>query len=52
MEVAAAQADRFEDGVWLVKLASLSDPTLVAPEVASALRIGEQPGRTWVEDVL
>jgi len=35
----------FEDGVWWVGLASLSDPTLVAQVVAQALEVREQPNR-------
>jgi predicted ATPase/DNA-binding CsgD family transcriptional regulator len=46
--LALAAADelmgRFEDGVWLVELASLADPSLVQRAVASALDIREQPG--------
>jgi predicted ATPase/DNA-binding CsgD family transcriptional regulator len=34
----------FEDGAWLVELASLADPSLVRGAVASALGIREQPG--------
>ena len=35
----------FPDGVWLVELASLKDPSLVARETASVLGVGEHPGR-------
>src|SRR3712207_2808404 len=46
--LALAAADelmgRFEDGVWLVELASLANPSLVQRAVASALDIREQPG--------
>jgi predicted ATPase/class 3 adenylate cyclase len=52
LQLSADRAHLFEDGVWLVNLASITDPTLVAPELASVLRIGEQPGRTWVESLL
>ena len=45
LEVAADLIDKYADGVWLVELASLSDPALVAQEVASALDVSEQPGR-------
>ncbi|MGH2370481.1 MAG: AfsR/SARP family transcriptional regulator, partial [Chloroflexota bacterium] len=34
----------FPDGVWLVELASLADPALVPPAVASALGVREAPG--------
>jgi predicted ATPase/DNA-binding XRE family transcriptional regulator len=45
LEVAAARLNAFEDGVYLVSLAPLTDPTLVAPAIAGTLGItdtGEQ----------
>ena len=41
----AIRAGEAVDGVWLVELASLADPTLVAQAVASALRLREEPER-------
>ncbi|MEU5852429.1 ATP-binding protein [Saccharopolyspora shandongensis] len=41
----------FPDGVWLVKLAELSDESLVARAVASSLRLHDRTART-PEDVL
>jgi non-specific serine/threonine protein kinase len=38
--------ETFEDGVWLVDLAPLSDPSLVPQAVASTLGVREQPGRS------
>jgi predicted ATPase/DNA-binding NarL/FixJ family response regulator len=38
-------ADEFPDGVWLAELAATSDPALAARQVATALGIGEEPGR-------
>ena len=35
----------FDDGVWLVELAPLTDPALVTQTVAGALEVREQPGR-------
>ena len=52
LQLAANEAEAFADGVWLVSLGGLTDPALVTPEVASALRIGEQPGRTWIESII
>ncbi len=43
--------EEFEDGVWLVELASLSDEHLVPQTVASVLRVREQPDQS-LTDVL
>ncbi len=40
-EAALAQADRWPDGVWLVELASLGDPTAVPGAVLTALGLRE-----------
>ncbi len=42
LAVGAGIVGGFEDGVWLVELASLSDPDLIAQEVASVLGVREQ----------
>jgi non-specific serine/threonine protein kinase len=42
-EVARLVADRFADGVWLVELAAVRDPTLVVAEVAAALGVRDLP---------
>jgi len=39
----------YEDGTWLVELAPLSDPDLVAQAVASVLGVREVPGRSLTE---
>jgi predicted ATPase len=44
LELAIALQDQFADGVVLVELAPLTEPTLVAQAVASAAGIPEQPG--------
>ena len=44
-------ARNFEDGVWLVGLASLSDPDLLPQAVASVLGARETPG-TMLRDTL
>src|SRR3989454_2134129 len=46
LEVAGRLLDEYPDGVWLVELASRSDPATVPQAVAAALGIREQPGRT------
>ena len=40
LTVARAALHEYGDGVWLVELASLSDPALVVPMVAQVLRLG------------
>jgi predicted ATPase/DNA-binding CsgD family transcriptional regulator len=42
-EVAAAVADRFEDGVWLAELAAVRDPAQVPAVVAAALGVRDLP---------
>ncbi|HJV03888.1 MAG TPA: tetratricopeptide repeat protein [Actinomycetota bacterium] len=45
LRVAADRLDRFRDGVFLVDLSPLTDPSLVLGEIATALRILEAPDR-------
>ena len=45
LEVAGEMLPEFPDGVWLVELAPLSDGALLTHTLASALNVGEQPGR-------
>lgn len=49
LEVAWEAVDRMPDGVWLVELAPLGDPGVVAATVMSALGLREVPGRSVVE---
>jgi len=49
IEVASRLIDAFDDGVWLVELAALSDPRLVPQAVAQALEVKEQPARPVIE---
>jgi non-specific serine/threonine protein kinase len=51
LEVAARLLDDFPDGVWLVELAPLADPRLVARAVAALFALTERPGRA-LEDLL
>ena len=52
LEVARDLVGSYPDGVWLVELASLSEPELVAQEVAGALGIREQPSSPLLESLL
>ena len=49
--VATALADDFENGVWLVPLAALQDPALVAPTIAFNLGIRESAGTSPFESL-
>ena len=52
IEVASEVVEDFRDGAWLVELASLSDPDLVAQAVAQALGVREAPGRPLIGTLL
>jgi non-specific serine/threonine protein kinase len=45
LAVAGELVSEYPDGVWLVELASLADPALVAGAVAQALGLWEEPSR-------
>jgi predicted ATPase/DNA-binding CsgD family transcriptional regulator len=45
LQVAAEAVDGAGDGVWLVELAPVAEPELVARTVAAVLGVGEEPGR-------
>jgi predicted ATPase len=45
LQIATALLDTFADGVWLVELAPLADPSLVPQAAADALGVPEQPSR-------
>ena len=45
----AELSDGSGDGVWLVELASVTDPARVAPTVASVLGVADEPGRPPLE---
>lgn len=51
LEVARELAGAYPDGVWLVELASLSDPELLPQAIAGALSVSEQSDRP-VSDTL
>lgn len=45
LQAASRLLGSFSDGIWLVELAPLSDPTLVPLTVASAMGLHETPGK-------
>ncbi len=52
LQVAAGFVDEFVDGVWFVGLDTVTNPDLVATEVADALGIQEQPGTAIGDTIL
>jgi predicted ATPase len=52
LQVAADLVDAYPDGVWLVELAPLADPTLVPEAVAAAFGMHQQPGRPIVDTLM
>jgi predicted ATPase/class 3 adenylate cyclase len=51
VEVAARLAREFSDGVWVIELAPVGDPTAVAEAVAATLGITQQPGMSVADSV-
>jgi predicted ATPase/DNA-binding SARP family transcriptional activator/DNA-binding CsgD family transcriptional regulator len=52
LEVARDCVGAYPDGVWLVKLAGLSEGGLVPQAVAAALGVAEQPGRSITDTLV
>ncbi|MFL5732413.1 MAG: tetratricopeptide repeat protein [Chloroflexia bacterium] len=51
LQTAASLADEFEDGVYFVPLATLTDPALVVPTISGALGVRESPGLPLLESL-
>jgi predicted ATPase/class 3 adenylate cyclase len=49
LQVAADLLEKFEQGVWFVELAPLTDPELISQTILSTIGISEQPGKTPLE---
>jgi predicted ATPase/DNA-binding SARP family transcriptional activator/Tfp pilus assembly protein PilF len=52
LKVATDLVHDFRDGVWLIELAALSDPAMVAHRVSAVLGLREPPGRPSIETLL
>ncbi len=52
LEAASASIGVFADGAWLVELAAVDDPALVAPRVASALGLEDDPSRPSIDVIV
>ena len=50
--VLGRDATEYPDGVWLVELASLADPSLVADTVAAALLVAEVPSQPMLDTLV
>ncbi len=51
LQVASDLVDEYADGVWLVDLSALSDPSLVPQAIATALGVREDGGRPLLDVV-
>lgn len=49
LELAAELVDRFDDGVWLVELAGVTDAQLVVGQIARSLGLENEPGRPTID---
>jgi predicted ATPase/class 3 adenylate cyclase/DNA-binding CsgD family transcriptional regulator len=52
LQVAAEVLDGAGDGVWLVELAPVAEPELVARTVGAVLGVREEPGRSMVDTLV
>lgn len=52
IQVAGDLIEDFPDGVWLVELAPIADPNLVAPSMAAALGLRESAERPILKDLI
>ncbi len=52
LHVAADVLENYSEGAWLVELAPVADPALVAQSVAQALNVTEEPGKPLVQTLV
>ena len=52
LHVAAEMLDAFQNGVWFVELAPLSDPALIPFTVASVFGLREEPGQPLISTLI
>jgi predicted ATPase/class 3 adenylate cyclase/DNA-binding CsgD family transcriptional regulator len=52
VEVTAALAAEFPDGVWFIDLAPITDPLVVSATTARTLGLPDQPGRSTIDTLL
>ena len=49
LQIAADVLESYRDGAWLVDLAPIRDPSIMASEAAKVLGVREEPGRLLIE---
>ncbi len=52
LHVAADLLDRYQDGVWVVELGTITDPSLVPQAVATSVGIATPPGAAPINSIL
>ncbi len=52
LQVAGELLDAFQDGVWFIELAPISDAALISRTIMSALDLPEQTGRTLTDTLI
>lgn len=52
LEVAEDVIRNYADGVWLVELAPLTNPDLIAERIAATLNVPDQPGRPLIDTLV
>ncbi|WP_371685612.1 LuxR C-terminal-related transcriptional regulator [Mycobacterium sp. MFM001] len=52
VQIAAKMADEFDDGVWYVDLAPITEPDLVPVAAARAFGLPDQPGRSTMDTLI
>jgi predicted ATPase/class 3 adenylate cyclase len=52
LQIAAQELDSFPDGVWLVELAAISDPSLVVQATSDMFGLRDEPGASVLETLL
>ena len=52
LRLQAELSDDYSDGVWLVDLSPVLDPSLVAQAVGGVLSVRQQPGQFWLADLI
>lgn len=49
LQVGADRLEQYPDGVWLIELAPISDPALIAQTIASVIGVREETGKTLTQ---